>query len=271
MINYCRACKSRTLSHDLMLQCHLCTQVVHIKCIPLTRDEYKHINDRNCAWLCRECSDDTIPFYHIDDEEEFIESLYAFYSDLPIDLSVISNMIFNPLSTNENFNSPLLDNDPDVNFYNDIQRLFVDNSPYLYEDHFNTCLSKLADHPNFGLFHINIRSLAAHKNELQLLLQMLNYQFSIIGLTETWLTDTTSSLFNIDGYVGEFNNRYSGDRGGGVGIFVKAHIPYCKREQFCLSDEFIETIFLEFDKDCMGTDKGIIVGVIYRPPNTDPR
>ena len=57
MINYCRACKSRTLSHDLMLQCHLCTQVVHIKCIALTRDEYKHINDRNCAWLCRECSD----------------------------------------------------------------------------------------------------------------------------------------------------------------------------------------------------------------------
>ena len=118
MINYCRACKSRTLSHDLMLQCHLCTQVVHIKCIPLSRDEYKHINDRNCACLCRECSDDTIPFYHIDDEKEFIESLYAFYSDLPIDLSVISNMIFNPFSTNENFNSPLLDNDPDVNFFN---------------------------------------------------------------------------------------------------------------------------------------------------------
>ena len=58
-----------------------------------------------------------------------------------------------------------------------------------------------------------------------LLLQMLNYQFPIIGLTETWLTDTTSSLFNIDGYVGEFNNRCSGDRGGGVGIFVKSHIP----------------------------------------------
>ena len=100
---------------------------------------------------------------------------------------------------------------------------------------------------------------------------MLNYQFPIIGLTETWLTDTTSSLLNIDGYVGEFNNRYGGDRVRGVGICVKSHTPYCKREQFCLSDEFIETIFLEFDKDCKGTDKGIIVGVIYRPPNTDPR
>ena len=166
MVNYCRACKSRTLSHDFMLQYHSCTQVVNIKCMPLTRDEYKHINDRNCAWLCGECSDDTIPLYHIDEEEEFIESLYAFCSYLPIDLCVISNMIFmifDPFSTNENLNSPLLDNDPDVNFSNDIQRPFVDNSPYLYEDLFNTCLSKLADHPNFGLFHITIRSLAALK------------------------------------------------------------------------------------------------------------
>ena len=125
IINWCKACKSRTLSYDLMLKNHVCTQVVHIKCIPLTRDEYKHIDDRNCAWLCRECSDDTIPLYHIDDEEEFIESVYAFYFDLPNDLSVISNLIFNPFWTNENLNSPSVDNDPDVNCYNDIQRLFV--------------------------------------------------------------------------------------------------------------------------------------------------
>ena len=144
-----------------MLQNHVCTQVVHIKCLPLTRDEYKHIGDWNCAWLCRECSDDTIPLYHIDDEEEFIESVYAFYFDLPIDLSVKSNLIFNPFWTNENFNSPSVDNDPDVNCYNDIQRLFVDSSPYLYNYHFNTYLSKLADHPHFGSFHINIRSLSS--------------------------------------------------------------------------------------------------------------
>ena len=55
-----------------------------------------------------------------------------------------------------------MDNDPDINFYNDIQRLHDDNSPYLYDTHWNTSLSKLANQPNFGIFHINIRSLAAH-------------------------------------------------------------------------------------------------------------
>ena len=110
-----------------------------------------------------------------------------------------------------------MENDPDINFYSDIQRLYADNSPYLYEDHLNTGLSKLANQPNFGLFHINIRSLAAHNGELAALLKMLNYQFPVVGMTETWLTDITSSLYNIEGYVGEFNNRCTGEKVEKVG------------------------------------------------------
>ena len=143
-----------------------------------------------------------------------------------------------------------MDNDPDINFYNDIQRLYADNSPYLYEDHL-----KWPTNPNFGLFLINIRGLAAHKDELAALLKMFNYQFPVVGMTETWLTDITSSLYNIEGYVGEFNNRCTGENGGGVGIFVEYHIPYCRREEFCVSHAFTETIFIEFDKDSLGTDK----------------
>ena len=132
MINYCKLYKSRTLSHDIVLKCSVCMQFVHIKCIPLKRDEYKCIKDRNCPWQCKPCNEDAIPFYYIDDDEEFTESLYTFYSDLPIDLSISNNMLFNPFLTNKNFNSPLMDNYPDINFYNDIQRLYADNSPYLY-------------------------------------------------------------------------------------------------------------------------------------------
>ena len=147
-----------------------------------------------------------------------------------------------------------MDNDPDINFYNDIQRLYADNSPYLYEDHLNSSLSKLAYQPKFGLFHTNIRSLSAHKDVLVVLLTMLKYQFPVVGKTETLLTDITSSLYNIEGYVGKFNNRCTGEKAWGGGIFVKSHIPYCRREEFCVSGAFTETIFIEFDKDCLVTD-----------------
>ena len=72
-------CKSRTLSHDSVLKCSVCMQFVQIKCIPFTRDEYKCINDRNCPRQCKSCNlEDAIPFYHIDDNEDFIESVYTF-------------------------------------------------------------------------------------------------------------------------------------------------------------------------------------------------
>ena len=175
MINYCKLCKSRTLSHGIVLKCSVCMQFVHIKCTPLTRDEYKCVKDRNCPWQCKPYNENAIPFYHIDDDEEFAESLYNFYSDLPIDLSILNYVIFNPFLTNENLNSPLMDNDPDINFHNDIQRLYADN-----EDHLNTSLSKLANQPNFGLFHINIRNLAAHKNELAALSKCSTTNFQLL-------------------------------------------------------------------------------------------
>ena len=31
----------------------------------------------------------------------------------------------------------------------------------------------------------------------------------------------------------------------------------------------IETIFIEIDKEQIGKDKNVIIGVIYRPPDTD--
>ena len=95
-------------------------------------------------------------------------------------------MIFNPFSLNEKENALLNENDPDIHFYNDIGKLFMDNSPYLFEDNFNTSVSKLNGQSNFGILHANIRSLSAHKLELEALLTTINFQFPVIGLTETW-------------------------------------------------------------------------------------
>ena len=55
---------------------------------------------------------------------------------------------------------------------------------------------------------------------------MLNYQFPVVRMTETWLTDITSSLYNIEGYVGEFNNRCTGEKkvGGGYLLNLIYHI-----------------------------------------------
>jgi hypothetical protein len=49
--------------------------------------------------------------------------------------------------------------------------------------------------------HVNSRSLRCNLNRLTDLLFSLELQFSVIGVTETWLNDSSAQLVNIDGLI----------------------------------------------------------------------
>ena len=89
----------------------------------------------------------------------------------------------------------------------------------------------------------------------------------MIGITETWLSDPNSDLYNIDGY--NFIETHRTERsGGGVGIFLQSNILYERRHDPTLNNGFSESIFIEIDKALFNKNRNIIIGVIYRPPNT---
>ena len=54
-----------------------------------------------------------------------------------------------------------------------------------------------------------------------------------------------------------------------MSIYVKENIEYSVREDLCYSNRNIETIFIEIDKMQFCKDRDIVVGVVYRPPDTD--
>ena len=88
--------------------------------------------------------------------------------------------------------------------------------------------------------------------------------FSVIGVSETWLNDTTAEQVNITGYNFVSNHRKS-KSGGGVGIYLQNDLEYKLRPDCNLSDpEVIETLFVEI---IIPHGKNIIVGTVYRPPN----
>ena len=118
------------------------------------------------------------------------------------------------------------------------------------------------------LCHINIRSMKANLTSFEICLQNLEFQFSVIGITETWLSDSNSDLYTIDGY--NFIETHRTERsGGGVGIFLRSNILYQRRPDITLNNGLSEYIFIEIDKDLFNKNRNIIIGVIYRPPNTD--
>ena len=120
----------------------------------------------------------------------------------------------------------------------------------------------------FSLCHINIRSMKANLTSFEICLQNLEFEFSVIGITETWLTDSNSDLYNINGFNFVETHR-TGRSGGGVGIFLRNNILYQIRSDLTLNNEFSESIFIEIDKDLFTKNRNIIIGVIYRPPNAD--
>ena len=76
----------------------------------------------------------SIQFNSIDDEYEFVEALYEFINGSNIDLTVLKEKVFIPLLLNDKTTIPLFENDPGINFYNEISSIYVDNSNYYFED-----------------------------------------------------------------------------------------------------------------------------------------
>ena len=99
-------------------------------------------------------------------------------------------------------------------------------------------------------------------------MRMLNLDFSIIGVTETWLNDVTCDLYGMGGY--ELIEKHRTNKvGGGIGFFVKNGVNYRPRADLTIFEHYCESMFIEIDKSVFGSQRNMLVGVIYRPPNTD--
>ena len=80
----------------------------------------------------------------------------------------------------------MCDIDPDYNYFNAIQSKL--NSNYFSESTFNSTYGR---NSNLSMFHLNIRSLHAHYNELLCYLDTLDIEFKIIALSETALNNSS--------------------------------------------------------------------------------
>ena len=159
----CGRCNKRILSHSKILTCSLCSKKNHYKCIPLTRREFEYMIIYAGDWYCTYCNEEIFPYNCIDNDSEFMETLFAMYSDNTLDFEYIENMVFNPFSFNDNMKIPFFDTDPDVNFYSEMSYINLRSSNYLTEDQFIEKYSSKKN--NLSLLHWNIRSFPCHKLE----------------------------------------------------------------------------------------------------------
>ena len=124
----------------------------------------------------------------------------------------------------------------------------------------NAILDTLSQNHNLSFIHYNVQSLLPKLDFLQAEL----YGFDLVACTETWLHP---AIDNEDVLIPSFNpperkDRQT-DRYGGVILYVKEGLHYCRRRD--LEPRDIECIWVEI----INKHKHVLFGVFYRPPNAD--
>ena len=131
------------------------------------------------SWLCLNCVSDIFPFNYITDESEFQLTMYQyFHLNSPTDITKLQYLKINPFTTN----SLLQQNKEDFGFFdNNIN----DECQYMFSEDLNTKFTNKQS--AFSLLHLNARSLQKHFDEFYTLVSTLDYKFSAIAVSETWL------------------------------------------------------------------------------------
>ena len=142
------------------------------------------------------------------------------------------------------------------------------NCNYYELEHLNNINTPVEHRPTHATLHINIHSLPAKHDQLQLITTRLNetgIEIDYILLCETFLSDYNQELYKIDGYQLVTRNRTTNSKGG-VAIYIKNNISYKRRLDMEINvDGEFESIFVETNSN----NNKLIIGEIYRIPNTN--
>ena len=267
----CNLCNRRITQAAKYVTCSICHCNYHRLCIPGVDkyDEFYH-GDQMTDWICIVCNNAIFPYNHIEDNDKFVSCLSEnWIVTLNLNLAELREKTFNPFELNcEEQRCPLWDSDPDIHYYNLICNN-LSSCDYYLEDAFNEKCNKTSLSSNcFSMIHFNVRSIPKNLQAFEIFMSNLCINFTILAFSETWLTSYNNTLYNIDGYNAE--NVYRTNRkGGGVSLYIREHVSYTTRIDIDIFNEIMESKFVEIDKKCISADRNVIIGVIYRPPNSD--
>ena len=116
-----------------------------------------------------------------------------------------------------------------------------------------------------SMLHINICSLIPHIDLLHANLAGLSSKFSVIAITETWTTELNEQAVTLPGYDVMIKSR--GDARVGLLFDSSLNLNIKARPDLaCKDSNVMESMFVQLPQK---NSKDIIIGVIYKPPNTD--
>ena len=231
----------------------------HESCNGIGKSEYDRLvaEDDGVPWYCLPClvfqNFEIFPFGLVSESELF----KLLNVDQPSQVDNLKSFeIISKSSNMPNLNS----SDLDENFIQTI------NSKY-YKTY---DLPKISTHhhmKDFSIFHVNIRSLSKHFDELHSLLHASKISFDIIGITESKQSVNKDFLTNVKINDYQLHTQPSKSSCGGIAMYLKKSLDHLVSSNLnALEDEY-ETLWVEVNTG--PKSKNIICCCAYWHPDTD--
>ena len=137
--NVCKTCQKKVQSFSYKICCMNCKITYHAKCVHLDKDDIHNVN----FWYCSYCLGDILAYNHIDDDNEFYSTILEGMLDCPFNVHEMSKKVFIPFEINDEFDTPLTEIDPDMQFYLESNYIKNTKCDYYIEDTFVKTFPKL--------------------------------------------------------------------------------------------------------------------------------
>lgn len=263
----CCICNRNIAANHKKVECNTCKNFLHIKCNKTDPKNYdKIIKDNGAPKVdhCYNCLADNIPFQNLSEIE---------FTAISKGIDTEADILNNTFITSTNLKSFFEEINKSNPFDDNVQAYNIDdpeNDAVLINcKYYDLSDFSFQKDNKFSLFHTNIGSLEKHKEELETTLNMLNFKFDIIGLTETKIIKNCKPKFNInlEGYKTYFMPTEA-DKGGTL-IYISETINAKRRldlESLLYKPEKLESTFIEIINP---NHKNLLIGCIYRHPSMD--
>ena len=252
----CGICNKSVASNHRAIQCETCKFWIHIKCNNISPPQYTKYMSDDDPWICAKCIKTNLPFSEIDNKLFYLNQ--------------------QGISTQSNIEKIKLSIKPaDKNLINQITNLIIENTNpenenrkfcnYYDVDKFTK--TKFKPESNFSLLHLNIASLQFHVDDLKILLQLLDFPFDIIAISETKIQKGIDPLKDINLPNYQYLHTPTESTKGGTLIYISNKLIFKPRPDLEIYQaKDIESTFTEI---IMPKGKNIIVGCIYKHHTID--
>ena len=269
-INTCPICEKKILKHSCFILCNFCHRNVHRNCSQFSCDEFTVVKT-GALWYCRICNEKIFPINNIDDDHEFhlaITETEMKLFDANQQNKFSESKIFDPFEINENDDSIIEyqgELAPDKHYFNQLAHYLSRSSNYYSEEILNKLISlKGINSEGVSVLHANIRSVPGNLSIFLSYMSNINLCFSVIGISETWLSPFPFDTYGVNGYRHVGLTRMLG-RAGGVSLYIAEKFTYTHFSELDIVNDHIECVFAKIHLN----GQTYITGVVYHPPNSN--